>query len=96
MPSETKKDLGRLVVCAAMKLKDGHIITGIRHFSPEMRATMKLIYGDGYHLKVEEQGFVDQWGVFMSREEAWDVAKAAGQIRREVASAGELWSENLY
>lgn len=79
-----------------MLMKDGSIITGIRHFSPEMRETMKRIYGEGYHLKVKKQGFVDQFGKFLSRKEAWKVAKKEGQIIREVAPPGTLYSENLY
>jgi hypothetical protein len=39
-----------------------------------------------------EQGFVDQYGVYMSRREAWVVAKAAGQIK-EVFTEGVLYSE---
>jgi len=92
-------ELPRLIVCAAMLMKDGSIVTGIRHFSPEMRAIMRLAYGaEGYHLKVADQGFVDQKGVFLTREEAWKVAEAAGQIRRVTGSkgVGELYSEDLY
>ena len=44
-----------------------------------------------------EQGFVDQFGVFLTREEAWDVASKAGQIVRRVGGDGGcLYSENLY
>jgi hypothetical protein len=86
----------RYVVCAAMLMEDGHVITGVRHFSPDMRATMHLAYGKGYHLKVEEQGFIDNMGKFMSREEAWNLATETGQIRKEVSSPGTLYSENLY
>lgn len=79
-----------------MKMKDGSIIVGVRHFSPEMRATMQRLYGSGYHLKVDEQGFVDQRGQFLTREQAWLIAKANNQIRREVSEPGTLYSENLY
>lgn len=57
---------------------------------------MGRIYGKGYHLKVQEHGFVDQWGVFMSRQEARVVAEEAGQILRQVAPTGKLYSENIY
>jgi hypothetical protein len=44
-----------------------------------------------------EQGFVDQYGNFMTREEAWEIAQAAGQIRRpEGGAPGTLYSEHLY
>lgn len=95
------------IVCSAMKMDDGHIILGVRHFSPDMRATLQRIYGTGfkllgnwinkpYHLRVVEQGFVDQYGTFYDRGTAWAVARAAGQIRQMVSGAGTLYSENLY
>ncbi len=92
--------LPRLIVCAAMLMDDGNIIMGTRHFSPDMRAIMKLIYGEYYHMRVRQQGFIDQKGIFLTRTEAWKVAEAAGQIRRRVGNdhvdGGTLYSENLY
>lgn len=84
------------VVCAAMRMKDGSIVSGVRHFSPDMRSTLRRLYGVGYHLKVEEQGFIDARGTFLSREEAWLVAEDKGQILKQVSSPGTLYSENLY
>ena len=91
-------DNQQLVVCAAMLMKDSSIVTGVRHFSPDMRAIMRLAYGEkGYHLKVKEQGFVDQWGKFLSRKEAFVIAKKMNQIREgSRVVEGELFSENLY
>jgi hypothetical protein len=68
------------IVCAAMLMDDGLIVTGVRHFSPDMRAIMKRVYGEGYHLKVKSQGFIDAMGKFLTREEAWKVAELHGQI----------------
>jgi hypothetical protein len=87
----------RMVVCAANKYDD-FIFTGVRHFFPVMRRNM---HGHDIHdLRKqygEVQGFIDQYGVFMTREEAWIVAEAAGQIRYRVGGDGErLFSENLY
>jgi len=94
-----------------MLMRDNSIITGVRHFSPEMRITMSKIYGDGYHTQVNTQGFVDQYGVFYDRETAWKIASRMGQIRRPTGSykfdseksnndclpsKGVLFSENLY
>jgi hypothetical protein len=97
------------IVCAAMLMKDGSIIVGIRHFSPEMRVTMEKIYGKQYHLQVKGQGFVDQFGIFFSRLDAWKIADNAGQIirslgwtdepaprRAKVGDTNVLFSENLY
>lgn len=74
-----------------MLMDDGLIVTGVRHFSPDMRATLKRIYGSGiklfgmfirkpYHLRVKEQGFIDARGKFLSREAAWKRADSHGQI----------------
>lgn len=90
-----------------MKMDDGHIVLGVRHFSPDMRATLRRVYGVGfkllgrwiskpYHLRVVEQGFVDQYGTFYDRESAWTIAQAAGQIRQVTGSVGTLYSEDLY
>ncbi len=84
------------IVCAAMLMDDGHVVVGIRHYSPDMRYIMSLAYGLSYHHRVKEQGFVDQWGKFYSREDAWIIAEKNGQILRQVSSPGTLFSENLY
>lgn len=79
------------VVSAAMLMDDGLIVTGVRHFSPDMRATLKRIYGMGfklfgkwikkpYHMRVLQQGFIDSKGKFLDRESAWKVADRNGQI----------------
>ncbi len=79
------------IVSAAMLMDDGLIVPGVRHFSPDMRAVLKRIYGGGfrlfglwlvkpYHLRVKAQGFIDSRGAFLEREEAWKVADAHGQI----------------
>lgn len=81
-------EVGRRVVCAALRDLNGTIICGPRHWDSLCRGTSK----DGW-----EQGFVDQRGVFLTREEAWQVAFNAGQIIRRVGGDGKrLFSENLY
>lgn len=77
----------RRVVCAALR-HGSVIICGPRHWDAICRGSSK----DGW-----EQGFVDQRGEFLTREEAWTVAFCAGQILRRVGGDGErLFSENLY
>lgn len=81
------------VVSMAACIVDGVLIVGNRHFCPVMRMTIDLMKLDCHkHDFGTQQGFVDQWGVYMSRQEAWDVAKAAGQIK-EVFQEGVLYSE---
>lgn len=89
----------RLVVCAANRNEVGVIAVGARHFDDRMREQM-LSFGGREMWFRAEQGFIDQRGAFMTREEAWKVAEAAGQIRRrcggDTMNGGTLFSENLY
>lgn len=84
------------IVCAAMLMDDETVVTGVRHFSPDMRQTLQRIYGDGYHLRVKEQGFITTKYTFVSREEAWRIALEQNQITRRCGCDGDLYSENLY
>lgn len=92
----------RRVVCAACKIGD-LILCGPRHWDNTMRKQAKAIQGTvGWSSRWSraEQGFVDQWGVFMDRKEAMQVAKAAGQpVDIERGCGGDettLYSEGLY
>jgi hypothetical protein len=91
---------GRRVVCAAIKLPDVDTpIIGPRHYDAVMHDTIileppELIEAWRHEA---EQGFIDQHGHFLTREEAWSIAEAAGQIIRRVIGDGQrLYSENLY
>ncbi len=85
------------IVCAAMWMQDGLIVTGVRHYSPDMREILKRIYGEGFHLKVKYQGFIDTTGTFLTRETARIVAAQNGQILYRCGSdETKLFSENLY
>jgi hypothetical protein len=86
----------RVVVCAAIQNKHGEIIAGPRHLDDIMR---NQIARSGGHerWKGAEQGFIDQRGVFLTREQALAIAKHTGQIRRRCGGDIErLFSENLY
>lgn len=48
------------------------------------------------HWKNVHQGFVDQYGKFHTREEAWKIAEEQGQIRQVSGRHGTLFSEDLY
>lgn len=92
-PLKAGKYPGRRIVCAAMRCGDD-VYLGVRHLDEFM-----VEKWDAIHPKspIEEQGFIDQHGEFLTREEAYDVAKAAGQIiRRCGGDEGRLYSENLY
>lgn len=98
--TDEQKPLQR-VVCAALRHEEGGIIIGPRHFDATMH---RLIEGTGGDWNRAEQGFIDQFGNFLTREEAWWVAVVRDQIIRFVGNqtpesrrAGdELYSENLY
>ena len=80
-------------VSMAANIVDGHLIIGNRHFCPLMQMQIGLLGLDYRKHNINyDQGFVDQWGIYMSREEAWNVAKARGQIK-EVVIEGVLFSE---
>jgi hypothetical protein len=109
MSATTEAPLPARVACAAMLMDDGLVVTGARHFSPDMRKVLLRIYGPNYHTHVSEQGFVDTQGRFLDRQTAWWHADANGQIfnldlgrntgeRRapNQGNAGTLYSENLY
>lgn len=84
----------RRIVCAAM-FKEGRIVTGARHFDKVMRQQMEASEGIQFW-KNCKQGFIDQFGDFIDRQEAWVIAKSQNQIVKSVSSEGTLYSENLY
>ena len=79
------------IVCAANKDSSTRkIVLGIRHCD-------RFMHDTDVDNRFAEQGFVDQFGTFLTREEAWKVAVAANQIIRRVGGdEGRLYSENLY
>jgi hypothetical protein len=82
------------VVCAALRHEEGAIICGPRHFDATMMAQISAQGGDW---RRAEQGFVDQFGRFLTRDEAWDIAKARDQLLpNRDGILGTLYSEDLY
>lgn len=88
----------RRVVCAAIRAADGSLLLGIRHYSRDMHEQIEQRAGGWkfLHRHDEDQGFVDQRGVFMTREEAYQVAAAAGQIAYPEACGRGLFGPKLY
>ena len=88
----------RLIVAAALKMSDGQVVIGVRHFDSIMRSQLKLLYIDRY-APTPRQGFVDNRGVYVSRREALEIATAAGQLnvhRTKTEPEDELFSEDLW
>lgn len=89
------------VVCAACKHpKYPFIVAGPRHWDDVMLRQWRIfveVFPTSGGTGRWEQGFIDQFGDFLTREEAMQVAKAAGQVNIERnGSKIELYSEGLY
>jgi len=81
MTTKDSADVGRRIVCAANRSPDGTITLQVRHCAPPE----------------DEQGFIDNKGNWLTREEAYVVAKDADQIiRRCGGDKRRLFSENIY
>lgn len=107
--------LKRVVVTAANKMitPDGNVLllVGARHWSMAMHAQWRLIKDavkatatpEEYTVmrEGEDQGFIDQWDQYMTRREAYVVARMAGQLNVRRAKSGNplepvLWSEDIH
>lgn len=89
----------QVVVCAANRLEDGTILCGARHWDEVMRKQAdKMGLSEEKPIRCE-QGFINQFGEFLTRREAMVVVKESGQ-RFDIARNGgqdyELYSEGLY
>ena len=108
------EEIGTRIVCAAVNVEwsDGKKIqlVGVRHWDYAMRPQFKAF--KSLH-ELSDYGYTDEQGFltnkydpavnnyrFVTRTEAWKIAKAAGQIIRRCggddADGGTLYSENLY
>lgn len=84
------------IVCAAARNKAEQVVTGPRH--SHAWEAMKSHTGDWTGVESIVMGFVDQDFVFYTREEAFAVALAAGQVRESAQDkeSQSLTSEDLY
>ena len=97
-----QRETNRIVVCAA-NMHGGVIVLAPRHFDATMHDQISKLE-EGFAPTCSsfwEEGFIDQKGVFMDREEAYQVALAAGQINLHRPKSGNpdspvLYSEDLY
>lgn len=93
------------IVCAALKHPVYNvIICGARHHDKVMHSVMGNMDAD-YNDHIWIQGFINTWGEFLTREEAWLVACENNQIIKYVGNQTsddfgkdgvKLYSENLY
>ncbi len=103
-------NLERRVVCAANRNKNGDMILGARHWDGVMQQAYRIYMNqldfDEKEVKdltdFKEQGFINTWGEFLTRNQAWKVAEHNNQIINRVGGdtsdkgVGKLFSENLY
>jgi hypothetical protein len=85
----------RRVVCAACRIGD-IVLAGARHFDTIMHSQLQAMRLDRGQIGMAEQGFVDQFGIFLTRQEAYKLAEEKGQINGEPNIPGTLFSEDLY
>lgn len=91
----------QIIVCAAC-YNDEILICGARHWDPIMNKVFRTIKTAGNQdLKSSgfDQGFIDQFGKFLTRVEAMEIVKENGQPfdkERNGGSDKELYSEGLY
>ena len=94
---EPPADVKPWMVCAACR-KDWRIVLGARHWDRTMN-THNTAFEEFMDPAEFDQGFIDQWGRFYTREEAMAAVKANGQpfnIERNGGQDRELFSEGLY
>lgn len=89
----------RVVVCAANRYGD-LIIPSARHHDKVMNDLIIALWDAGkLDKKDHEQGFIDQFGGFMTREEALIVVKQSGKtfdVTRNGGNGSDLYSEGIY
>jgi hypothetical protein len=88
----------QVVVCAACRYGQ-LILAGARHFDNVMRSQLEALPKRTQFISsLWEQGFIDQFGKFLTREEAMIIIKKSGQpfdIERN-GDDNLLFSEGLY
>ena len=86
------------VVCAACKCRvTGILVLGARHYDGLMRKQIDSLAVTSAQTFSFEEGFIDQFGEFLTREEAHVIAAKQNQIiRRCGGDEARLYSENLY
>lgn len=95
----------RVIVCAATRYPHlDLIIPGARHYSPDMNRMVDKLKEHGLMPAKKEQatgdnqGFIDNFGNYWTREQSLVIAREAGQLegRDKCGAEDELFSEDIY
>lgn len=94
----------RVIICAALRYPDlDLVIPGARHYSPDIGRLIDKMQQFGIMPKKKQQvvgdnqGFIDNFGNYWTREEALTIAKGANQVNpQKCGRESELYSEDLY
>lgn len=93
------KAIDEIVVCAACRVY-GVVFCGARHWDKVMGKQLDAMSSEYRETmpRNEEQGFINQFGEFLTREEAMKIVKENGQPFDEDRNGDdkELYSEGLY
>lgn len=95
-----KEAIQEIVICAAIRMKDGYIIRGHRHSDALRTAAGIPRYKGDSHAFGDNQGFVTSQNRYVNRIEAARIQKSAG-IESKMPEGqeylhGECYSEDLY
>ena len=89
----------RKIVCSAIIHNDGFIVAGVRHYDMVMNNMIRQL-PEQYRkpVRMDQQGFLDQYGDFLTREDALKIAVKNGQIEPKTGNQDctRLYSEDLY
>jgi len=90
--------VNRKVIAAACKQGD-IVIVGARHFDKWMHTQLEFAGTSVFNPSKWTQGFIDNRGNFLTREEAMILVKESGQefdIERNGGQNTKLYSEGIY
>ncbi len=87
----------QIIVCAACRVY-GIVLCGARHWDSVMRQQYKVMSKPDDSKRNEEQGFINQFGEFLTREQSMKIVKENGQPFNIENNGGDvvLFSEGLY
>lgn len=89
--------VSRRIVCAAIRGKSGGVILSVRHHDSAMSSSIlsRKDAVDFIHLNSEDEGFVDNYGIFLTRKEAFVIAERSGKLKSIAALEHDGYSDQL-